>query len=522
MANTCTTLPNGLVSTSPNSPSCTTWSLSTDPAQTMMDGVNAQTLAIAGATINVHKLLGVHEQTKLIDLVGHGTPISGGDAPNYPASNAFTSLKTEWRSRQVGSQLLAEGYIGYDFGYIKLPDGQARYGIDTSVRHQITTIKIKQSKNPNSRVTSARIERSEDGKQWYGTAMITLPNNDSLNTISFKNSSPMRYWRLRPITFVGGACDSWGVQALEMSNWNPTALNNIQDKIFLENRDRDYSGAPIAIKGYYQLPTVQTDLTRFGIEIPTGNYQIQVNFNATVAALGRPIVIGDILELPSEQQYTPELTPVKRYLEVTDVTWDPSTYTPGWFPLMLLVTATQALASEETQDIFGDLAKQVDTSGLFSTDDGNNPMYQDFSDIEQTIKAEALDAVPERGSEGARVVRQFTPEEIAQGASVGANIAGMSYAPTRLYVECALPPNDEPYTTGEVLPAAGVDKQWFRLIYTGVAAGTPARLYRWSAAKNRWIWLETDKREQFNQQKQILDEYLTSPTAISAKKIGQA
>ena len=231
--------------------------------------------------------------------------------------------------------------------------------------------------------------------------------------------------------------------------------------------------------------------------------------------LGRPIIIGDIIELPSETQYTPDLRAIKRYLEVTDVTWDADSYTPGWQPLMLLITAQPALASQETQDIFGKLDKMIDSSGLFDQDDGNNPNWQDFTGINEHIAQTALDITPERGSEGSNTIREFTEAEVAQAASVGVAITKIGLNPTGLFVEDALPPNNAPYTEGPDFPANPKDGDYHRLTYVGLSQNVPARLYRWSATKNRWIYLETDKRQQYNNQRALLDEYLIAPTKVA-------
>jgi hypothetical protein len=245
-----------------------------------------------------------------------------------------------------------------------------------------------------------------------------------------------------------------------------------------------------------------------------------VNFNACVGRLGRPIIVGDIIELPSETQYTPDLKPIKRYLEVSDVTWDSNSYTPGWQPTMLLISTQPALATEETQDIFGDLAKNVDSSGLFDNDDGNHQKWQDVSEISQTIHNEALTQVAERGSEGSNTVRKFEQEELDTAAQEGfPNLNKIGFNPTVLYVEDAIPENNASYIEGSTLPTSGNDGEYFRLVYQGLAKDVPARLYRWSTAKGRWVYLETDRRAQFNSEKAILDEYLTSSNKISAREI---
>lgn len=518
------------------------WQLTLSNDACVQDSYITESLNIAGATINVYKLLGVHEQCKLVDATGLGTAISGGDGGTYVAANAFDKFQTEWHSAQTGTAVTASAYIGYDFGEIKTLDQTRRmYGIETSIRKHITAFSIKQDSNQQNRATQVRLEYSADAIQWYGAGLATLPDDDKFNTILMKSSVPSRYWRLRPTTFNGsstgnGTCTTttiingvqvtgnfgayWGVQALQLyNNYLATEVQNVEDIILQENRDRDYSTEPVICKGYYDLLDVPTELTRLGIELPKQIFSIQLSFSAVVALLGRPIVIGDLMEIPSETQYSPNMKPVKKWLEVTDVAWATNGFTPTWQPLLLKITASPALASQETQDIFGNLAEEPVAGGLGLMDKGNgrNPNYQDFSDIAATIEADAKTDAPERGREGSGLIRQFTEAELLsadqQGLPAG-RLNSIGLYPRGSYVEDAMPPNNLPFTEGTALPPVNQasNGEYFRLNYTGLAGNIPSRLYRYSSAKGRWIYLETDRRQQGNPTKPILQEFLTSPT----------
>lgn len=473
-----------------------------------------EALGIGGAVVNVYKLLGVHEQNQLVDQTGNGNAISSGDAPNFPATNAFNKLVSTWRSAQKGDRVTKAGFIGYDFGIIKLNNGRTRYGEPKDVTYDVATIRIKQLSNPNNRVTKARIERSQDGEKWYGVQVVDLPDCDQLVTVHFRRSVPSRYWRLRPVAFNGGNNDFWGVAALELINYEQTQIYNVQDRLFLENRNRDYQLPPISIKGSYDLIDNQTELSRFGIEIPSLSMYITISFNACVNAIGRPMVIGDVIELPSETQYSAELKPIKRYLEVTDVSWSTEGYTPGWGSTMLRIIAVPMLASQETQDIFGDLVGQVDETGLFDEDDGNHPLYQDYSEIAQTITEQATqeDKTPQRGRDSGNEITEFTEQQIQSvKQQTGADIRKVGLKPNALYVEDAIPPNGEDFTMGDTFPEDPSDGEYHRLTYSGLAEDVPDRLYRYSITKGRWIYLETDRRHEFDGTKKKLQEFITSP-----------
>lgn len=505
-------------------PACNDWAFDTANDSCFMDGLVNESLNIAGATFNVYKLLGVHEQGKLVDAVGKGTALSNGDLPGFPASNAFNVYNNQWRSIQKGTAVVASSYIGYDFGEIKtLDDSRRMYGIDTSVRKHITAFSLKQSPNANYRATRVRMERSEDGKKWYGVGVVTLPNDDCLNTVLMRSSVPSRYWRLRAVEFAGGATDSWGVLALQLHpDYLATHGDNIQDKIFLENRDRDYASDALQLKGSYDLVEAQTELSKFGIDLPAQTLTAQISFSACVSILGRPLVIGDIVEIPSEAQYSAEMRRIQKWMEVTDVHWSSQGYTPGWQPTLYSVTLQPAIFSQETQDIFGDLADTPLPSGLGlnTNNDGNSNVFQDYFDASQTAQAEAKDNLPERGAEGSSTIRQWEPEEIAAAASQGLpHLQRIGLNPQGLYVEDAMPPNNLPFTEADTLPASPNHGDYHRLTYSGLSKDIPPRLYRYSTSKGRWIYLETDRRGQHDPTKPTLQEFLVSPNKKSNSKI---
>ncbi len=474
-----------------------------------------EALNIAGAVLNVYKLLGVHEQSKLIDQVGLGKGISGGDANGYPAENAFDAFDTEWRSIQTGyDAITSSAYIGYDFGEIQKISPIRDYGNRAFRRKLITALGIKQSSREQNRVTRIRIERSDDGIKWYGVDTAELPNDNCLNIVYFKSTVSARYWRIRPLNFLGGKNDYWGVVGLQLyDNHERTHWSNIEDKVFLENRNKEYAKEPLEIRGYYDLVDVQLEINQFGSEAMLQLY-ILTTFQQCVEVLGRPIVIGDIIEIPSEAQYNPDLRRVRKWMEVTDVAWSTEGYTPGWQPVMLRIVALPALATQETQDIFGDLAAEPmpDELNLMSGDDGQNPNYQDYTAVSHEIENQAGLRLPERGTDANNELRAFSEEDLqeAEGYNI-TNLQTIGLEGRSLYVEDAMPPNGAPFTEGPEFPENPKDGDYHRLTYEGLAGNIPARLYRYSASKGRWVYLETDKRSFFSRTKPILQELLTSP-----------
>ena len=344
-----------------------------------------------------------------------------------------------------------------------------------------------------------------------------------MQTISIRRSVPSRFWRLRPLAFNGGEKDFWSVLAVELIDFTETRLDNIQDRLLLENRARDYSSTTFKLKVAYDLIDILTELSRFGIELPSQSYYVTIPFTTCVAVLGRPIVIGDIIELPSETQFSATLEPIKKYLEIVDVGWSTEGYTPGWRPTLLRAVAAPMLASQETQDIIGDFASTIDSNGLFGIDDGNAPEIQDYSETAQFVDATSrqTENTPQRGSDAGNDIRFFTQDEVDTAEEAGINITKLSYDPKGLYIEDGLPPNGEDFELGDTFPENPADGDWFRQTFSGLAEDIPARLHRFSAAKQRWIFLETDRRAEYDATRKKLQEYIDHPNATSNSDISK-
>ena len=242
-----------------------------------------------------------------------------------------------------------------------------------------------------------------------------------------------------------------------------------------------------------------------------------VGFQTCVQVLGRPLIIGDIIRLPSEAQYNAKMERIEKWMEVTDVAWSTEGYSPTWQPTILRVVLSPAISSQETQDIFGDLAESfIDDLGTMSSGEGdsNSKLYQDYNNATEAIKVAANERVPESGAEGSSRIREWTQEEIDKAATAKADkrLAKIGLNSKGLYVEDGLPPNNAPYTEGPEFPDNPQNGDYHRLTYESVHVDEVApRLYRWSQVKKRWIYLETDKRKLFNGIKPRIQDFIDEP-----------
>ena len=465
----------------------------------------AEALQIAGAQINVFRMLGVHEQGQLQDLTGAGNPLSSGTAGGYVLADAFTSSTAGWESLQVGPSVLSS-FIGYNFGTLKTASGSEQYNPSQPIRQEITSINIQQGPNPQNRVLQARIERSDDGGvTWLRADVVNLPNTAELELISVKQSGPSQMWRIVPLMFAGGSSDGWIVVQVQMMNYTQTNLGNIEDLIFLENRDRDYANISIQLRGHYDLIDVETELTKFGIDLPQ-QYLFTVSYARMVTLLGRPVVIGDIIELPSEAQYDNNLIKVRKWLEVTDTTWSTEGYAPGWRPILYRITATPAIASQENMSLFkSDKGYTTLTDDQFMVSD--SPLNQLVQEANEIIIKTAEEEVPLTGSDTTGL-RSGMPL-IWTDDHLRGKYDGRDYS-----VEDGLPPNNQAYTEGTSFPTSPSNEDYFRMNYTSDTY-LPPKLYQWNQVKNRWIYLETDRRLQQSSYKPSMRRLIDSSQRIN-------
>ena len=77
---------------------------------------------------------------------------------------------------------------------------------------------------------------------------------------------------------------------------------NIQDLLFLENRDRKYDPDVYTHRGIYNVQDIDFDLSAFGLFLSNDTLMLTVHINSIVKTLGRKPMPGDVLELRSEER----------------------------------------------------------------------------------------------------------------------------------------------------------------------------------------------------------------------------
>ena len=73
---------------------------------------------------------------------------------------------------------------------------------------------------------------------------------------------------------------------------------NIQDLLFLENRDRKYDEDVYTIRGHYTVQDLDFNLSQFGLFLTNDTIFVTMHINSSVKTLGRKIMSGDVIEFP--------------------------------------------------------------------------------------------------------------------------------------------------------------------------------------------------------------------------------
>lgn len=146
---------------------------------------------------------------------------------------------------------------------------------------------------------------------------------------------------------------------------------DIQDLLFLENRDRRYEDDVYELRGHYAPEDVDYDLSQFGIFLSSDTKRIVFHYNEMIERLGRKIMSGDVVELMNSRDTTAEGVAINEYYVVEDALYSAPGYSMSWRPHLWKVRAKQMPASSEYQDI---LDKQATNDSMGGEGNGTGLM----------------------------------------------------------------------------------------------------------------------------------------------------
>ena len=151
----------------------------------------------------------------------------------------------------------------------------------------------------------------------------------------------------------------------DQPRYDAVATTNIQDLLFLENRDRKYDPDIYTMRGIYNVQDIDFDLSQFGLFLSNDTLMLTIHINSSVKTLGRKIISGDVIELPhlkDEYALNDYSIALKRFYVVEDVNRAAEGFSQTWYPHLYRLKLKQIVDSQEFKEIL-DLPAEEDVPG---------------------------------------------------------------------------------------------------------------------------------------------------------------
>jgi hypothetical protein len=294
----------------------------------------------------------------------------------------------------------------------------------------------------------------------------------------------------------------------DQPNYATTVVTNIQDLLFLENRDRTYDTEIYRIRGLYNVQNIDFNLSQFGLFIDNDTLYMTVHINDFIKYIGRKPISGDVLELPhlrDDFALNDFDFALPRYYVIEDVGRASEGFSVTWFPHLYRlklkrVNDTQQFAqifNQQATDSNGDPVENTTLRDLLSTHN------QELQISDAVVQQAEIDA-PKSGYE----TRQYytlavdpntgkpvldTADEtsiLASNASAGINASSTNAVPKRsgytgYLLGDGFPVNGYDFGFGIQFPSNPAPDDFFLRVDM-----LPNRLYRFDGTQNAWIAVE--------------------------------
>lgn len=269
--------------------------------------------------------------------------------------------------------------------------------------------------------------------------------------------------------------------------YDSVAETNIQDLLFLENRDRKYDEDIYRIRGVYNVQDVDFDLSQFGLFLANDTLFMTVHINASVRTVGRKIISGDVIELPhlkDEYALNDLSVALKRFYVVEDVNRASEGFSPTWYPHLYRLKLKQIVDSQEYKEIL-DLPMDEDNPGEGTLRDMLSTYAQE-RDINEAVVNQAEADAPRSGYD---ISHYFSLQTNSDGnveveESDASTVPEMK-TPVRAGYDGYMisddnPPNGSQFGHGISFPTVAEEGDYF--LRTDFA---PKRLFRYDG--NKWV-----------------------------------
>jgi len=278
---------------------------------------------------------------------------------------------------------------------------------------------------------------------------------------------------------------------------------NIQDLLFLENRDRKYDPDVYVHRAIYNVQDIDFDLSQFGLFLSNDTLFMTVHIRSIVKTLGRKPISGDVIELPhlkDEYALNDFDVALKRFYVIEDINRAAEGFSQTWYPHLYRLKLKQIYDGQEYKEILD----------LPASEDSNNTLRDLLSTYDKEMQinnAVVQQAEVDAAKSGYDVSHLYTMAYNEDG-SIALNTADdtdldasaisqyadqIDNSPNRpgytgYLVGIADTPNGAPFGSGIQFPRDNMEGDYF--LRTDFL---PNRLFRFDGS--RWLKIQDDVRE---------------------------
>ena len=284
--------------------------------------------------------------------------------------------------------------------------------------------------------------------------------------------------------------------------YDAIAETNIQDLLFLENRDRKYDPDVYTTRMIYNVQDADFDLSQFGLFLSNDTLFMTVHIRSSVKTIGRKIMPGDVLELPhlkDEYALNDFSVALKRFYVVEEVNRAAEGFSPTWYPHLYRLKVKQIYDGQEYKEIL-DLPAGEDTNlnlrDVLST-------YETEMQINEAVINQAEADAPKSGydishyftlavDDNGFTVLQTADETDIDASNINLTTDEIDGRPSRpgyngYLLGTSDTPNGAPFGSGISFPADSQPGDYF--LRTDFA---PKRMFKYDG--DRWIKVQDDVR----------------------------
>jgi hypothetical protein len=236
---------------------------------------------------------------------------------------------------------------------------------------------------------------------------------------------------------------------------------DIQDLLFIENRDRVYDTTIYELRGVYNVSDQDFDLSQFGLFLNSDTLFITFHTNEMVKLLGRKLMPGDVVELPhlnDDLLLDANAKSINKFYVVQDAARAAEGFGPTWWPHLWRIKVAPMNDAQEYRSILGNPEDEDSLKNALST---YNREIQISNAIVESAKvitpntgylSTPLDAITNvpvinvMSGEGTNIIHVATPENSVDHTGVDSGLTfpdnpgqgtlfqRADFTPTRLFV----------------------------------------------------------------------------------------